>query len=368
MELNILKIFAFALPGLVACGPHSQVGGSGGKPGHAGAAGSAGHAGKGGHAGTSGHCRGASCPPPACRSTRRFVAHAPGDLEAKYTVEPRDSSEWTCFYFKNPFYGTKTLVASETPIVDNTAFTHHWYLFGTTETRADGEVVPHSCIAPLLSQKPIVSAWAPGVQPIVYPPDVGLGVADYPMFVLQVTYNNPSAAAGDDASGVEFCTTDEERPNVAGTIMLGTELSINIPAGVRNHPGARGTCTNPFRGTATGPATIIASSPRMNILGSGMTTERFRNGRGLLGYVTNVPLDSWRFDEHARHLNYEPTGTRIELRPGEDQLVTTCYYSNPRSEAVGYGVEPTDEVCYNLVTAYPISQLRSWCGFPTFGP
>jgi hypothetical protein len=218
-------------------------------------------------------------------------------------------------------------------------------------------VVPDACVGPN-STDTLLSAWAPGAGAIVYPSDVGVDLTPYPTLVLQVTYDNRSAAAGRDASGIGYCTTDEERPNIAGTVLLGTEIGISIPGGAQNQIGGTATCTNLSR-QAPVNATIIASLPRMNGLGSGFTTEQFRAGERV-AYVSNVPIGTWQSGKQARILHFEPSASRIEVLPG-DSLQTKCYYTNPGAVPVGFGLRTQDELCYNIVIAYPIARLKKRC-------
>jgi hypothetical protein len=79
--------------------------------------------------------------------TQRFLAHAPGNKNAKYPVGAGSADEYTCFDFRNPFYGTQNVVRAEAPVIDNGSVIHHWLLFGTHELRADG-AIRGACVAP----------------------------------------------------------------------------------------------------------------------------------------------------------------------------------------------------------------------------
>jgi hypothetical protein len=185
----------------------------------------------------------------------------------------------------------------------------------------------------------------------------------FPVLTLQIHYNNPSLAAGADASGVAYCTSSQPKQNIASIVTLGLDLGINIPAGARNHPGGRGTCNNMFAGFGSGTATIITSAPHMHKLGAGFTTEHYRGG-SRIGFVSNVPNGTWKFDGqvHYPHSELSPTsGGRINVMPG-DSLRTTCYYTNPGILPVGFGTGTTAEMCYDFLVAYPINQLRRGCG------
>jgi hypothetical protein len=296
-----------------------------------------------------------------CTPDVRVLAFAPGDKAAKYSV-PAGVSDWyNCFQVANPLYGTNKLVTAEAPVIDNSDVVHHWLLFGSMNG-FDGQFDDTGgCVSPAFGDT-LLSGWAPGGTNQVYPNDVGVRISQFPYLTLQVHYNNASAADSADASGIAYCSTTEQKPNVAGIVTLGTDLGVYIPPGASNYPGAVSTCNNLFNGSGTGTATIVTSAPHMHVLGAGFTTEHLRGGERI-GYVSNVPIGTWRFDgqTHYAHSEVSPGGQRILVQPG-DQLKTTCYYSNPHPVAVGFGGATTDEMCYDFLIAYPIDQLRRSCG------
>lgn len=297
-----------------------------------------------------------------CTPTVRLRAHAPGNLNAPYNVRGGTTDAYNCFRFRNPFYGTNMLMTREAPIIGNPAVIHHWLLFGSMGG-IDGSVDESGvCVSPELTDT-LLAGWAPGGTNAIFPDDVGVKMSNWPFLTLQMHYNNPSFAAGGDQSGVAFCTTNQPKPNVAGIVTLGTDLLINIPGGARNHPGGVSSCSNMFRGFASGTATIVGSSAHMHKLGSGFTTEHLRGGQRQR-YVTNVPLGTWKFDGQIHYPHHEKSSCsagRIQVQPG-DVLNTTCYYTNPGFLPVGFGTGTTAEMCYDFLMAYPIDQLRRGCG------
>jgi hypothetical protein len=296
-----------------------------------------------------------------CKPDVRIQAYARRNRSAKYTLPGGATNYYNCYQFANPLYGTDRLVTAEAPIIDNTNVVHHWLLFGS-RTGADGQVDDRgNCFTPELTDT-VLTGWAPGGTNQVYPNDVGVTMNEYPILTLQVHYNNPSSRSGADASGVAFCSTTEAKPNVAGIVALGTDLGLFIPGYASDHPGGVGTCSNLFKDSDSGTATIITSAPHMHKLGTGFTTEQIRDGERI-AYVSNVPTGSWRFDgqTHYPHSEVSPGGSRILVEPG-DQLITTCYYSNPSPFPVGFGGSTEAEMCYDFVVAYPIAQLRRGCG------
>jgi hypothetical protein len=289
-----------------------------------------------------------------------FKAYAKGDKTRKYRVPAGARDMYNCYRFKNPFYGANPprYEIAEAPVIDNASVIHHWLLFGTKQG-VDGDVDDSgSCVAPELMDT-LLAGWAPGGTNSVYPSDVGLDLHEWPTLVLQIHYNNPSSTPADDASGVAICSTTNTPQNIAGSVTLGQDIGVNVPAGAVNHPGGNGTCDNMFK-SGTGTATIINSWAHMHELGSGFTTELLRGGVRQR-YVTNIPLGQWRFDSQTHYPHNELGDGRIHVQPG-DQLKTTCYYSNPTSRPVGFGTGTSAEMCYDFLVAYPIDQLKRGCG------
>jgi hypothetical protein len=287
-------------------------------------------------------------------------------MTRKYRVNAGVLDALNCFRFKNPFYGASPAkyIHAEAPIVDNPSAVREWFLFGST-AGADGSVDASGvCVSPQLTDT-VLSGGAPGSTNSVYPDDVGKSFEQFPVLTLQVHYNNPNFQAVEDASGVAFCSTTTKPRNIASTVVLGIDVGISIPANSRDDvPGGRGTCGNLFR-TGTGTATIVSSWPHMGKLGTGFTTELIRD-EDRVRFVTNVPLGSWRFDAQKHYPHDERSDGRIEVRPG-DSLLTTCYYRNPSSVPVGFGIGGMNESCYDFVVAYPSAQLKQGCGALSFG-
>jgi hypothetical protein len=142
-------------------------------------------------------------------------------------------------------------------------------------------------------------------------------------------YNN-SAGAQLDASGVELCVTEKLRAKEAAVHWLGTQALNKITA--------EGTCMP----VATGPVTILSSSPHMHLQGRHMKTVINRAGGGS-EVLIDVPFD------FNTQVSYE---TPAVVNPG-DTLTTTCTYAQPTP----FGQGTNEEMCYNFVIAYPAGQL-----------
>lgn len=233
---------------------------------------------------------------------------------------------------------TKPMVALSTkPIINNAKVLHHWLLFHTvSDTGNDGA---HTNEIGLQIGKELVSGWAPGGNPPVLPPGVGMEVAKPGGFLaIEFHYFNNTGAVAQDRSGVRMCMTSQIPANVATVTWLGTE-NINIPA---NSMGtATGTCT-PAGGKQTADIHLIFVSPHMHQAGTHMKTVINRKGGGQ-EVVVDKPFS---FTDQRE---YEATNV---VHPG-DTLTTTCTWQNKTAAPIGFGTSTTAEMCYDFAFAYP---------------
>lgn len=281
--------------------------------------------------------------PLPCTVTHSFKAHAAGNVNAKYNVPAGTSNVYKCFTFRNPMYGTNEIITAARPAADNLNVVHHFILFGIG-FGIDGAIQESGCVSPQLGANQL-EGWAPGGTNDIFPDDIGTRIED-PFVTLQVHYN--TATGGADASGIEYCTTTQSRPNIAKVVTLGTD-NISIPSGVHNFPVSN-TCTGlPILGS---PVYVIGTSAHMHKHGSGFTTQVVKNG----DLLTNIPNDTWSFD---RQLHYRVN--RYPLNPG-DQLRTTCYYNNTDGRTVTFGTNTENEMCYDFMMVYPAAGSKTECG------
>jgi hypothetical protein len=246
----------------------------------------------------------------------------------------RAAEFYHAFGFKVPY--TQTMVALSTkPIIDNNKVLHHWLLFHTlSDTGIDGS---HGDEIGLQIGNELVSGWAPGGNPPVLPPGVGLEMPKVGGFMtLETHYFNTTGSTQPDRSGVRVCMTSKMPPNVATVTWLGSE-SINIPA---NGTGtATGICTP---GNQSVDIHLVYVSPHMHKLGTHMKTVINRKGGG-----TETVVDKpFSFSDQRAY-----TAMNI-VHPG-DTLTTTCTWENTTGAAVKFGTSTTAEMCYDFVWAYP---------------
>jgi hypothetical protein len=189
-----------------------------------------------------------------------------------------------------------------------------------------------------------VLGWAPGGGNNVLPEDVGL-VLDYEWLYLQVHYYNPAGEEGlQDRSGVAICSTPTPRTHAAGVLAFGT-IEIDVPARARDHVEAY-TCPG-YVFSYLGDFTILGSSPHMHTHGTRFLSEVVRSD-GSRVEISRV--DNWDFNNQTSF----PRDPPITIRGG-DGVRVTCTYNNPSDRAVRFGENTDDEMCFDFMLVYPIT-------------
>ncbi|CAB0007638.1 unnamed protein product, partial [Nesidiocoris tenuis] len=204
----------------------------------------------------------------------------------------------------------------------------------------------------------VITAWAMGATPFIYPKEAGLpiGGPDYTMYaMLEIHYNNPSMSADwVDSSGFKIFLTSDLRPNDAGVIELGLEYvdKMAIPPQQKLFP-LSGYCISECTNSAfpQDGITVFGSQLHTHLTGVMLETRHIRNG---------VELPRLNYDYH-----YSPHFQEIRLLKKEitvlpgDALITTCYYNTmDRVNVTLGGFATTDEMCVDYIYYYPKVDLE----------
>ncbi|MEW5854406.1 MAG: hypothetical protein AB2A00_36865 [Myxococcota bacterium] len=274
-----------------------------------------------------------------CEPQHFFRAHAAGTIAGFHVPETADNL-YECFAFNSPFTDSEQAVAWA-PIIDDERVVHHWILYRTHTPQTDGEVGP--CNMP--SDATFVTGWAPGGGNVVMPEGVSLELGgSNSWYILQLHYwNVPGYSDAMDRSGVALCTEPAPRAQVAGVVTLGS-VDIDIPAGAVDH-AVTGTCTARMQD----PVYVLSSAPHMHLLGRSVETTITRSS-GVA--ETLIRVDPWDSGLQASYVHAPPV--RIERN---DVLTTTCVYNNDTGARVTFGEETEDEMCFNFIVVYPITQI-----------
>ncbi len=261
----------------------------------------------------------------------RFLAHAPGDKNAKFEVGVAVDAHYI-MSFKAPWEGARYAQVIQ-PVIDNTKALHHWLLY--EEAGTDGAVEP------TLGAHPggtMVAGWAPGGTPYDFRKfgDVGLELPGT-SYLLELHYNSSDPSAF-DASGVEICLSKSKPEHVAGNAWVGYDNSIL--AG--DLGGPRTTWTGVCAHQSQEPIHFLYISPHMHQSGRHLKST-ITSPDGATRVLHDLPF------EFAYQISYESSEV---LMPGEI-ITTTCTYSSPQS----FGTTTAEEMCYLFVYSYPKGAL-----------
>lgn len=244
--------------------------------------------------------------------------------------------QYVCFGVDIPTDKKKHLIGFG-PHVDNKKILHHILVF-----QADESVSPE--VQPCTAFKPgwkLVTGWAPGATAFELPAEAGIpinpGITHY---AVQLHYDNASNLADQqDNSGFDICSTEDLRPNDAGVLAFGS-VNINIPARAQNTVV---TCDYQFDDRFNG-VTFFGVSPHMHKAGLSIGTTMLAGGTGPEQDVFVRP--NFDFENQAQ------TPIHTTVKSG-DVFRSTCTYTNPTDQAIEFGENTADEMCFNFMSYYP---------------
>jgi len=276
------------------------------------------------------------------RCARRVVLRASAD-DGAFVVPKEGRDAYPCFAFQTPFAASEHITSWQ-PVIDDPRVTHHWLLYRTPTAQPNegyiGECEPSG-------DGVLVMGWSPGGEGGELPAGVGLeaAVTGEEWMILQLHYLDASGLDGEvrDESGVEICVSDRPQPVVAGILTTG-DVVLDIPPRARDHVEER-LCLHRL----SEPLHVVAASPHMHRLGTGIETAVRRGGAEGPEEVV-LALPSFDYDYQTTY----PVAPEVVVQPG-DVIRTTCTYDNPTDDAVTYGVTIDDEMCFNFLTVYPIT-------------
>ncbi|MBX3223104.1 MAG: peptidylglycine alpha-amidating monooxygenase [Labilithrix sp.] len=252
-----------------------------------------------------------------------------------------------------------THITAFAPVIDNTEITHHIVLY---EAPSAYSRTPKPCGAGTSLSWRMVLGWAPGVEPLELPPEVGFPVSTNPAkpthYVVQMHYSNPSKQKGKkDKSRIDLCTS-APRKHEADVMAFGSQ-SFEIPAA----PPAGGQFS--IDCALTVPAAFaglhfFAAMPHMHQIGVAMsTTLTPKDGGPEVDLGTMTAFD---FNTQA----WLPVNATAKAG---DVIRTMCSWTNTTGSPVRFGEKTEDEMCYSFTMYYPRvkSSLWSWAA-PAAGP
>jgi hypothetical protein len=265
---------------------------------------------------------------------------------AAYTMPSGVEDETKCFGIELANDGPKKHIVGIGPDVDEDQIVHHFLLF-RAPTAQPSEPFDCSLFPPDWT---LLYAWAPGAPAQDLPEEAGFPIeeGETAHLVLQMHYNNYSdVEVPRDDTRVELCTTTDLRPNDAGVMAFGGADFV-IPA----RGEAEMTCAfdAPEQNGGALPVNIFQSWPHMHALGRSMRTMVEKSDGTT---VTMVDVPEFSFTSQLLY----PTDVVFE---GGDRVTTTCTWSNPTDQPVGYGEASDAEMCFNIVTYWPAIDVEGF--------
>ncbi len=195
-----------------------------------------------------------------------------------------------------------------------------------------------------------IAAWVPGLEPAVFPEDLGIRIAAGSRIVMQVHYSAAAADPAPDETRLELALHDSPPARLSSTRPFAIP-NLDIPAG-DDSVSFTSTITN-WNDT---PVTLQTFTSHMHLLGSRQTVRVIRSD-GTNECALDIP--DWDFDWQQSYRL--PASAPIVLQPG-DGLELTCVYDNsaenqpvidgekqePRD--VSWGEGTLDEMCLLYLT------------------
>jgi hypothetical protein len=254
-----------------------------------------------------------------------------------------DSGEQYVCYGLDVTVTDKRQVIAMAPHLDNTAILHHLLLFQSSTAVSS---TPTPCSGGGSTAWSLIGGWAPGGKDMILPPQAGFPESGTTHWVMQVHYYNAKGLQNQtDSSGFDLCTTDQLRPNDAAVMAPGS-VNFSIPA----RSTLNLTCSYTFP-TGNTPINVFTATPHMHLLGKSLSASVLPGGTGTPVSIVDQP--NWDFQTQ---LGYPATNV---VNAG-DVIQTQCDWQNSTDQAVSFGEDTTDEMCFAFLAYYPAITTPLW--------
>ncbi len=278
---------------------------------------------------------------PDCEPDLQIQAAAP------FSMPATSLDEQVCFGIDIPGGDAKRHITMIAPKIDNSKILHHILLL-KSPTAVSPE--PTKCSVVNAEWK-LLYAWGPGTPALSLPSAAGLPLAagESTHFVLQVHYSNLTGLENQvDQSGLELCTTTDLREHDADIMALG---SANF-SGIAPNATSELSCSStiPKELAPLFPITVYQSWPHMHQKGHRLSTM-VEHDEGETS--TLVDVDNYSFDYQITY----PTDMKVDVGA---KITTTCAWKNNTPNAIDFGEETSDEMCFNFISYYPKIDVPQW--------
>lgn len=293
---------------------------------------------------------------------------------AAYTLTDTSTDQFRC-YVLDPKLTAMSYVNGTYIVPGNPSIVHHALVFADPSKQSPALVTDqttnsYDCFGgPGFTNTALVSAWAPGGQPIEYPSDVGQGLAAGTLLVMQVHYHPHSSTAnlGPDQTKVQIRWTSgmpahPAVPVLAGNFdfpvgspkapLAGTGLlpgpddppsgpAFDIPAGVKGHtetmqftiPSSQGSAAADAGADASAsapkPLKILAIAGHQHYVGTAVDITINRQNPSAANPASEclLSIPAWNFD-WQRLYSYDTSIDQLPTALPGDVVQIKCTYDN----------------------------------------
>lgn len=184
----------------------------------------------------------------------------------------------------------------------------------------------------------LLGGWAPGMEPLIMPNDVGMTIAPNSTIIMQVHYHYASVEGWDQTQiGLHF---NQERQAKELQLLPLVNQQFVIPAGAKNFPVTASVTLPVFV-----PLELYSIAPHMHLLGQRISVSAQSIG-GELECLVDIPR--WDFNWQRFYEFESPIqiagGTRLTLNCEFDNSADNPNNPNDPPIAVGWGEATTDEM------------------------
>lgn len=275
-----------------------------------------------------------------------------------YTSQAAGADEYRCFVFKNPLTEDRYVSAWEI-VPGNREIVHHVVAFqdesGQCAAADDATPEPgYICFGNSCAGAEMFGAWAPGGNPLTYPPGTGIRLKAGADIVIQLHY--PAGSVGEtDSTKIHFFFTPTNngiREVKFATVADPWTTNLNTPFVIP--PNTIKTFHTRLDLNFGIDFTILRVMPHMHLLGKSMKAwAKFPDG----SIQPLISIPQWDFHWQGMYafpkLLRIPNGSKLETEFVYDNTTSNPYNPNSPPKTVYYGEETTDEMLFLFMEYLP---------------
>ncbi len=241
------------------------------------------------------------------------------------------SEAYVCFGFDAASLGGSTIGAvSWTPPLGGPFLLHHAKLFVVPAAYPDGPVPCDGMPAGAIG----IDVWAPGVEPLVLPPDTGLRLPVGTQRLVVEAHTLRVGSGAPRSASVSLCAGPTSPTNLAAVIGMNAPVPALRPHHVET---SQESCA------LAGAVHLFSVWPHMHLIGQEVSVSVLGADAGT---TTLVDVKPWNFLAQSRY------PLDVDAVAG-DRIQTTCIWNNTSDSYVLPGLLTENEMCNAALIAWP---------------